>query len=79
MKGMEPNSPIRNRQVPGSSPGLGSRVSHPLRFDQFTFPFSEPAENSGTFGNTKPARFLVSTTMADAIRTGWDFQSGSSH
>jgi hypothetical protein len=47
--------PIRNRQVPGSSPGLGSRFSNSLLFDQFTFPFSGSAENLGTFGNTKPA------------------------
>ena len=26
-----------------------------LLFNQFTFPFSGSAKNSGTFGNTKPA------------------------
>jgi hypothetical protein len=49
--------PIRNRQVPGSSPGLGSRFSNSLLFNQFTFPFSGSAENSGAFGNNKPATF----------------------
>ena len=46
--------PIRNRQVPGSSPGLGSRLSNTLLFNQFIFPFSGSAETLGTFGNTTP-------------------------
>lgn len=28
-----------------------------LSFNQFTFPFSAPAENSGTVGNIRPATF----------------------
>src|SRR6202161_2393516 len=47
-----------NRQVPGSSPGLGSRFSSSLLFKQFIFAFSGSAENPRTFGNTKEGRLL---------------------
>jgi|BogFormECP03_OM2_1039629.scaffolds.fasta_scaffold20955_1 hypothetical protein len=57
LKRIEPKYPIRNRQVPGSSPGLGSRSCNLPPFNQFTFPFSVAAENSGTLGNNKPATF----------------------
>ena len=36
---------------------LGAPSANLLTFNQFTFPFSVPAENSETLGNTKPATF----------------------
>lgn len=47
--------PIRNRQVPGSSPGLGSRVSNLLFSIAPLCPSLDAAKNSRTFGNTNPA------------------------
>src|SRR5215469_3499106 len=49
--------PIRNRQVAGSSPALGSRFSNFLPFNQLTVPFSVSPENWGTRGKNKAATF----------------------
>jgi hypothetical protein len=53
--------PIRNRQVPGSSPGLGSiHLVSCCRINQFTSLRSKLAENLGTLGNK------ISATLSTA-------------
>src|SRR5438876_5997031 len=50
--------PLRRPHSP-SHPLRGGCLTSFLPFNQFTFPFSVPAENSGTLGNTKPATFAT--------------------